>query len=261
MEDYSPTHTGELPAAPFCWSPLKAEAAPADHMFGHALDQSTVDGSSILTTYAPFTPYGGDMLQEAGGERDAGRRREGRRARASRPRRCQPTPNILRYRRLAANARERRRMHGLNDAFDRLRQVVPGIGDDRQLSKYETLQMAQSYILALKELLDDEVTAPDHGSTAASRPSSPEGLSSSSSVRDADEDFPAPNSRVTTTRLDGISGEEEEMTRRTGETGSGGDSGGWRVQAFAVFHDTDSELLTAATKENFPGGRSWALDR
>ncbi|KAH7982549.1 protein atonal [Rhipicephalus sanguineus] len=62
-------------------------------------------------------------------------------------------PVIVKKRRLAANARERRRMHGLNVAFDRLRQVVPSIGDDRKLSKFETLQMAQSYITALTDLL------------------------------------------------------------------------------------------------------------
>ncbi|KAK2725676.1 basic helix-loop-helix transcription factor amos-like [Artemia franciscana] len=62
-------------------------------------------------------------------------------------------PTVMKKRRLAANARERRRMNSLNDAFDRLRGVVPGIGDDRQLSKYETLQMAQSYITALLDLL------------------------------------------------------------------------------------------------------------
>ena len=56
-------------------------------------------------------------------------------------------------RRLAANARERRRMNGLNDAFERLREVVPALGNDRKLSKYETLQMAQTYISALSELL------------------------------------------------------------------------------------------------------------
>lgn len=60
----------------------------------------------------------------------------------------------MKKRRLAANARERRRMNSLNVAFDRLRQVVPGIGADRKLSKYETLQMAQSYINALRDLLD-----------------------------------------------------------------------------------------------------------
>lgn len=60
----------------------------------------------------------------------------------------------MKKRRMDANARERRRMNYLNVAFDRLRQVVPSIGDDRKLSKYETLQMAQSYIMALHELIE-----------------------------------------------------------------------------------------------------------
>lgn len=63
------------------------------------------------------------------------------------------TPEIMKRRRIAANARERKRMNSLNDAFDRLRDVVPSLGNDRKLSKYETLQMAQSYINALNELL------------------------------------------------------------------------------------------------------------
>lgn len=62
-------------------------------------------------------------------------------------------PETMRKRRLAANARERRRMNSLNDAFDRLREVVPSLGNDRKLSKFETLQMAQTYINALNELL------------------------------------------------------------------------------------------------------------
>lgn len=61
---------------------------------------------------------------------------------------------VLRKRRLAANARERRRMQNLNQAFDRLRTFLPQLGQDRQLSKYETLQMAQSYISALYDLLE-----------------------------------------------------------------------------------------------------------
>lgn len=64
-----------------------------------------------------------------------------------------PGVEVLRKRRLAANARERRRMNSLNDAFDRLRDVVPSLGNDRKLSKFETLQMAQTYIAALYELL------------------------------------------------------------------------------------------------------------
>uniref|UniRef100_A0A8C9AQV8 Atonal bHLH transcription factor 1 n=1 Tax=Prolemur simus TaxID=1328070 RepID=A0A8C9AQV8_PROSS len=60
---------------------------------------------------------------------------------------------VQKQRRLAANARERRRMHGLNRAFDQLRDVIPSFNNDKKLSKYETLQMAQIYINALSELL------------------------------------------------------------------------------------------------------------
>nr|SVF01448.1 cousin of atonal [Aquarius paludum] len=69
-------------------------------------------------------------------------------------RRRQPSPTIVKRRRLAANARERRRMNGLNEAFDRLREVIPTIGADHKLSKFETLQMAQTYIAALGDLLE-----------------------------------------------------------------------------------------------------------
>uniref|UniRef100_UPI00398F5E91 transcription factor Atoh1-like n=1 Tax=Pristiophorus japonicus TaxID=55135 RepID=UPI00398F5E91 len=59
------------------------------------------------------------------------------------------------HRRLAANARERRRMHGLNHAFDELRSVIPAFDNEKKLSKYETLQMAQIYIAELSELLEN----------------------------------------------------------------------------------------------------------
>lgn len=64
-----------------------------------------------------------------------------------------PTRDVLRKRRVAANARERRRMESLNVAFDKLRSVIPSFSDNSKLSKYETLQMAQTYIAALKDLL------------------------------------------------------------------------------------------------------------
>ena len=63
---------------------------------------------------------------------------------------------IQKKRRLAANARERKRMRSLNTAFDRLRQVIPSAGEDQELSKYDTLQMAQTYINTLRELLDED---------------------------------------------------------------------------------------------------------
>ncbi|KAI8038331.1 hypothetical protein M5D96_008225 [Drosophila gunungcola] len=65
------------------------------------------------------------------------------------------SPTVKKRRRQAANARERKRMNGLNEAFDRLREVVPAPSIDQKLSKFETLQMAQSYILALCDLLNN----------------------------------------------------------------------------------------------------------
>lgn len=49
-------------------------------------------------------------------------------------------------------------MHGLNHAFDELRSVIPAFDNDKKLSKYETLQMAQIYINALAELLQGPVS-------------------------------------------------------------------------------------------------------
>jgi len=55
-----------------------------------------------------------------------------------------------------ANARERRRMMQMNEAFDGLRAVMPVMtsGGRRRLSKYDTLQLAQCYISALLDLLN-----------------------------------------------------------------------------------------------------------
>jgi len=58
-------------------------------------------------------------------------------------------------RRLVANARERRRMMMLNEAFDQLRAAVPLVTSGRRLSKYDTLQLAQCYISALHDLLNN----------------------------------------------------------------------------------------------------------
>ncbi|XP_003374743.1 protein lin-32 [Trichinella spiralis] len=59
----------------------------------------------------------------------------------------------MRRRRLAANERERRRMNSLNGAFDNLRNVLPSIESGKNLSKIETLLMAQEYIRVLQELI------------------------------------------------------------------------------------------------------------
>ncbi|XP_068162217.1 neurogenic differentiation factor 1 [Antennarius striatus] len=74
-----------------------------------------------------------------------------------------------RRRRLAANARERKRMLGLNVAFDRLRSVIPNLESDKKLSKSETLQMAQIYIATLSELLQAGASG-DSTTTDTQRP-------------------------------------------------------------------------------------------
>nr|XP_046178397.1 neurogenic differentiation factor 6-B-like [Oncorhynchus gorbuscha] len=56
-------------------------------------------------------------------------------------------------RRHEANARERSRMHGLNDALESLRKVVPCYSKTQKLSKIETLRLAKNYIWALSETL------------------------------------------------------------------------------------------------------------
>lgn len=69
-----------------------------------------------------------------------------------------------RSRRRKANARERNRMHHLNEAFDRLRHHLPifnRMNDAevhatiRKLTKIDTLRMAQNYIVALTMILNN----------------------------------------------------------------------------------------------------------
>ncbi|XP_037026293.1 protein atonal [Bradysia coprophila] len=92
------------------------------------------DSTDEVTAYADNEPMSGEVT---------GKKRRGK----------QVSSVVKRKRRLAANARERRRMQNLNSAFDKLRQYLPQLGNDRQLSKHETLQMAQTYITALYDLL------------------------------------------------------------------------------------------------------------
>ena len=64
-----------------------------------------------------------------------------------------PSLEILQRRRLAANARERKRMNKINSAFDRLKRVLPG-AKEKELSKFESLQLAQDYIIRMAMFLN-----------------------------------------------------------------------------------------------------------
>ena len=48
-------------------------------------------------------------------------------------------------------------MHGLNDALDILRNVVPLANHHQKLSKIETLRLARNYITALSNMLQSGV--------------------------------------------------------------------------------------------------------
>lgn len=66
-------------------------------------------------------------------------------------------PKEQRSLRLSINARERRRMHDLNDALDELRAVIPYAHSPsvRKLSKIATLLLAKNYILMQAQALEE----------------------------------------------------------------------------------------------------------
>ena len=66
-----------------------------------------------------------------------------------------PPIEVLQQRRLAANARERKRANKINFAFNRLRKVLPGF-TDREISKFEAIQLARDYIAQLSTMLEED---------------------------------------------------------------------------------------------------------
>ncbi|KAF2899715.1 hypothetical protein ILUMI_06461 [Ignelater luminosus] len=140
---YSEPGTSSQPYIPNYYKPEVASSWNQQKYYGE---------NNNIYTYPPVTPsttmqnYGQDNCYK--NNYDNKYKRDAKKG--SMP---QTGMDVMKKRRLAANARERRRMNSLNDAFDRLREVVPSLGNDRKLSKFETLQMAQTYIAALRELL------------------------------------------------------------------------------------------------------------
>ncbi|XP_062058405.1 class E basic helix-loop-helix protein 23 [Lepus europaeus] len=103
---------------------------------------------------APRAPA--ESSGEQSGDDDAFERRRRRRGPggAADARRRPREPRSLR---LSINARERRRMHDLNDALDGLRAVIPYAHSPsvRKLSKIATLLLAKNYILMQAQALDE----------------------------------------------------------------------------------------------------------
>ncbi|XP_041954465.1 class E basic helix-loop-helix protein 23 [Alosa sapidissima] len=70
---------------------------------------------------------------------------------------CQNGPRKSRALRLSINARERKRMHDLNDALDELRSVIPHTPSPtvRRLPKIATLLLAKNYILMQEQAIEE----------------------------------------------------------------------------------------------------------
>ncbi|KAH8285411.1 hypothetical protein KR054_008818 [Drosophila jambulina] len=128
------------------WQFLDASAGVQQASISATTASSVESASQVdLDTLEPHT---GRRRQDKSGESDGQKSSPG-------SQQINLSPTVQKRRRQAANARERKRMNGLNEAFDRLREVVPAPSIDQKLSKFETLQMAQSYILALCDLLNN----------------------------------------------------------------------------------------------------------
>lgn len=114
-------------------------------------------GGDLPAAPAPRTPAAAaeSSGEQSGDEDDAfeQRRRRGPGSGADGRRR----PREQRSLRLSINARERRRMHDLNDALDGLRAVIPYAHSPsvRKLSKIATLLLAKNYILMQAQALDE----------------------------------------------------------------------------------------------------------
>ena len=124
-----------------------------------SLDSSHSPGMGLDST-SPQTEFGSNQHQQFSTAATTQQQQQPppqRKGRGGRKKNLHPpSTEIMRHRRDAANARERKRMNGLNDAFERLREVVPNLSSEQKLSKIETLLMAQTYIKALAKLIETE---------------------------------------------------------------------------------------------------------
>ena len=124
--------------------PTSLQISPilSDYLPEYASPCSTPNGYTVSEEYILTNPLsnGHNGLSTGGGS--TFKKGKGGRKKSLRP----PSPAVLKQRREAANARERKRMNGLNDAFERLREVVPNLTSEQKMSKIETLHMAQTYI-------------------------------------------------------------------------------------------------------------------
>ncbi|XP_020339697.1 neurogenic differentiation factor 4-like [Oncorhynchus kisutch] len=130
-------------------------------------DVSSPDGDEPITAHR-YRPGGMGHLgrelgsedmeedEEEGEEEDHGDVNAPKRRGPKRKRMTKARQERFKARRVKANARERSRMHGLNDALENLRSIMPCHSKTQKLSKIETLRLARNYICALSEALEGD---------------------------------------------------------------------------------------------------------
>ncbi|XP_077991705.1 uncharacterized protein LOC144445936 [Glandiceps talaboti] len=93
------------------------------------------------------------QAENSGEDRDTSQSEKGTLKNAN----CKKIHKVQRAVRLSINARERRRMHDLNDALDELRSVIPYAHSPsvRKLSKIATLLLAKNYIMMQANALEE----------------------------------------------------------------------------------------------------------
>ena len=121
------------------------------------LDNSTESqlGSSNGSHFGMLSSCKENQAESSKGEQSSQSKGSKKRQRNSKPRSRPKSPALVvkqkRNRRLKANDRERNRMHMLNTALEKLRQVLPSLSDNGKMTKIETLRFAHNYIWALSE--------------------------------------------------------------------------------------------------------------
>ncbi|KAM9800162.1 neurogenic differentiation factor 4-like [Syngnathus typhle] len=137
------------------------DVSPAQWMEG---DVSSPDGDGPLTSNRcrarglnhQAKEEGSEEVEEDEEEDAAGQddENESKQCGPKRKRLTKGRQERFRARRVKANARERSRMHGLNDALENLRSIMPCHSNTQKLSKIETLRLARNYICALAAALE-----------------------------------------------------------------------------------------------------------
>ncbi|XP_066572421.1 neurogenin-1 [Amia ocellicauda] len=126
-----------------------------DLSYTHTDDEDS--GSSMLSS-SPSSSLGQPCSPDDGPEPPTSGQKKRRRGRGKND---GTVPVVKKNRRMKANDRERNRMHNLNDALDKLRNVLPAFPDDTKLTKIETLRFAHNYIWALSETIRIADQCPD----------------------------------------------------------------------------------------------------